>query len=203
MADEKRQWGELSSKEKAEAVKTESNEAYFWSGMTQGEDGNVYGGEENAANIAEQNGGKTLEMKLEESNIDTESMSGAEWNEASETFAQEASGDVHCIKGENVREDSVYNTTEHEAIEENESISNVTYVDAENGQETGEVENFDRSQETSAEHFNENAKATAAPTNTEGATAFNESAKGVASESAPVETESLSSEQSQSTGVSR
>lgn len=203
MVKEKRQWSDLSSKEKSEVVKTEPNEAYFWSGMTQGEDGNVYTGEENAASIAEQNGGKTLEMKLEENNIDSERMSGADWNEASETFAKEASGNVHCIKGEIVRENSVYNTTEHEAIETNGSISNVTYVDAVHGEETGEVESFDRNQATDAEKFNENSKSTAQPPQAEGATAFNESVKGSVSEKARSAEKSQNSEQSQSSGVSR
>ena len=213
--EDKRKWSDLSESEKAEITKTETNEARFWSGQSVDSNGEDVGGEENAKSLAQQDGGKTLEMKLEENNIDTESMSGEEWKEASQEYATGASGDVKCYKGDTSREGNVYDTHEREEIENNSNINSITEVDNINGTEvkatyernpeTGKLESSNGEafvQTDSAEQFNESSKATAAPSNNQDAAEFNESAKGVANENSS-SIESTSTEHSQDSGISR
>ena len=125
-----------------EKLKTKPNEARFWTGTT----GDNYG-EDNAERLANQDGGKTLEMKLADAGVDKEAQLGmteAEWDDASERFVNGASGDVKCYKGEidhktekpyNDQTDSVYNNTEKDKIEGNKDVNSITEVDNVNGTE--------------------------------------------------------------------
>ena len=123
----KRVWNDLSSEEKSAVTKTEPNEARFWTGSSTDDYGDGIGGEYNAKYRAIDDDGKTLEMKLfDDNNIDRDSI---DWREASECYAKGASGDVKCYKGDNVREDSVYNTAEKPVINDNENINSITEVD--------------------------------------------------------------------------
>jgi len=129
MGEEKRKWSDLSPGEKAAATKTEPNEARFWSGRSSDDTGNDYSGEKNAERLAKEDGGKTLEMKLDEHNIDQTSLTPADWREASESFADGASGDVKCYKGDQLKPGNVYEGNEKDAINENKGINSITEVD--------------------------------------------------------------------------
>lgn len=176
--------------------KTEANEAYFWHGQTT-TDGNNYQGQDNAAEIASAHNGKTLEMcmlehreELEKAGVRFEPSDGelprisygnndeeneAFWRDCSAAFAQQASGDVHVIEGEDVRFDNPINghpeiegqleivpeaeyqkstwaTIEHPELEKNEKVTSISQVDAVSGEETGKVEKFDRNTENTYDY---------------------------------------------------
>jgi len=146
---------------------TNPNEAYFWHGQSTDENGNIYGGQDNAMRIAEENGGKTLEMCMLDHRDDLEKAgvhfndyddgtvkisygsnsdeNNRFWSDCSESFADQASGDIHVIEGQDPREDGtpemyshcVYNDTEHKNLLHNSNITSITHIDAINGNELG------------------------------------------------------------------
>ena len=168
--------------------KTKENTAYFWHGRTT-QNGIAYMGDNNAAKIAKQNGGKTLEMcmleykdELMDAGVDidirpdgtfsidyilaeTQEEKDAFWQDCSECFAEQAQGDVHVIEGTDLRyfanqdrqyefsneeyyNNSIWNTTEHSTLASNPDVTSVITVDAVKGEETGEVETFEREHTT-------------------------------------------------------
>ena len=135
MSSEMRRWSDLSNEEKADFTRTEPNEARFWSGTSVDSEGKDVYGPENAKRLAEQDGGKTLEMKLSDNNIDMDksAMSGEDWEEASANYAKGASGDVKCYKGDEMLPDNTYEGTEKDAIDNNKNINSMTEVDNING----------------------------------------------------------------------
>ena len=89
-------------------VKPNPDEAFFWSGRTEGE-----GGEKRAAEIASSRGGTTLEMLIEKNNIKMPEWDAsnpihvAEWGAMSEAYAKNASGKVYAVIGNELREGNV------------------------------------------------------------------------------------------------
>jgi len=154
---------------------TEQNEAYFWHGRTNG-----VGGWENAWDIAETNGGKTLEMVMYDNREELEKQGvifseedgivygGTDmtqeqfWNQCSDAFAAQASGDVHVIAGTDDRTlldsskvpesrfRSTYSETEHPAMVEKGKVDSISTVDPCTKQETGEKEVLKRGPEETA-----------------------------------------------------
>ena len=176
--------------------KTEKDQAYFWHGITTnderiwhapGEKGfTVYGGQNNAMKIADENNGKTLERcmldyqeDLEKAGVKFEFFDNGElmsisygdveetqifFDECSESFAKQASGNVHVIEGEDLRyyadkdgqfqmlpeeyyADSTWNRKEHPKLQENPDVDSIIQINSMTGEETGNVEEFDRSNE--------------------------------------------------------
>ena len=125
---------------------SEKDSAYFWSGL--GKDG-----ESISTAIANENGGVTLAMLMHEHRdqfieagleydedldrflIPAENFS--DWEALSNAFAEQASGDVHAVLGDQVREDSIWSTKEFPALCENDTITKVTSVDPTTGREKG------------------------------------------------------------------
>ncbi len=123
---------------------SEPNSAYFWSGLGQN-------GADKAAEIAQENGGTTLEMLMEqnkESIISAgfpydEDMGGfyytqdtaSYWEAASQAYAEQASGEVHVILGENIRDESVWNTKEYPSLSESDNVSKIISVDPYTGKD--------------------------------------------------------------------
>lgn len=110
------------------ALVTEPNTAFFWSGRTGG-----IGGQDRAAEIAQANG-KTLEMRLTEQGIAAPSFDGtgktiAWWRQASVSFAEGASGDVRVVLGEKVRDDSMWATVEFPSLQRNARVARVIAID--------------------------------------------------------------------------
>jgi len=116
--------------EHAHCFASRPGEAYFWHGRTtDSESGKVYGGEFNAARIAKEKGGTTLEMcmlanreELEKAGVrfkdrydeagnlfttisygDTPAEAGDFWEACSESFAKQASAPVYVITGTDPR----------------------------------------------------------------------------------------------------
>lgn len=149
---------------------TEPDEAYFWHGQTTDDAGVVHGGQANAAEIAETNDGKTLEMcmldnreELEAADVNFEDIYNEEgvfdhtnisygdtdeentqfWDDCSQSFADQASGEVHVIEGTDDRalddgskipeseyQDSTYARVESPALEENDAVTGITSINA-------------------------------------------------------------------------
>ncbi len=121
---------------------TEPNSAYFWSGL--GENG-----QDIAAQIAQENGGTTMEMLMDRNRDQLisagfpydEDLGGfyftkdnvQDWQAISQAYAEQAKGEVHAILGENVRENSVWNTKEFPALTENDNVNKITSVDPHTG----------------------------------------------------------------------
>ncbi len=138
---------------------TEKDEAYFWSGL--GKDG-----AERAAEIAKQNGGTTLEMKMEQ-HKDEMIKHGFEydekkqqfewsddnkhlWDEASKAYAEQAKGNVHAVLGDNVREGSTWNRVEKDALAKNDKVNKVTSVDPKTGKDKDVI--MDKGKGASKDH---------------------------------------------------
>jgi hypothetical protein len=122
----------------SDLFKTAPNEAFFWSGNTGG-----IGGEKVARQIAQDNGGVTLEILREQRSgsiswpdwVGRDPSTIVAWNRASLLYARGASGDVRVVLGENVRADSVWEKTELPALTENPRVTKVTAIDPATGAE--------------------------------------------------------------------
>ena len=125
----RRQWNKLDTEEKAKFTKTNPNEARFWSGRSYSKNGNEYSGDENSKHLAKNDIGKTLEMKLDENNIDKDNISPKDWQEASKNFAEGALGDIKCCKGDELHKNNIYENTEKFIIENNKNIDSIIEVD--------------------------------------------------------------------------
>ena len=138
-------------------------ESCFWSGSSKNEDGVNYSGDKNAKRVCNEHNGsysegtgryasvdydngekpwKTNEMLLDEAGMldgmpkDRSDPKFEEaWRSASETTAQNASGQAHVIKGEDGDYDSFYNRYEKPLIRENDKINpRIDIVDPATGQ---------------------------------------------------------------------
>ena len=117
---------------------TEPNSAYFWSGL--GENG-----QDIAAQIADENGGTTLEMLMDKNKDELisagflydEDLRGfsfspeniQDWQAVSQAFAEQASGEGHAGLGDNIREGGVWNTKEYPVLSENDTVNKIIAVD--------------------------------------------------------------------------
>ena len=118
-----------------ELFRTLPGQACFWSGRTYTDPFTCYGSGTWSQRIAESKGWKTLEMIIEDRGIPMPKFdrnipeSVQAWKDASRIFAEECSGDIHAILGEDVHPDSIWNTDEFPAIQANENINSVTSVE--------------------------------------------------------------------------
>src|SRR5699024_860828 len=93
-----------------EALKTEKDNAYFWSGLGKG-------GDKIAMQIAGDNNGTTLEHQIAVHKIEMPEWSFQDknsqraWQQVSNYYAQKCSGNVHVIVGDKVRANSVFIST--------------------------------------------------------------------------------------------
>lgn len=117
----------------AAAVRTQANQAYFWSG----------GAYATAAATANQfPGGTTLEQALERANLALPGMDAprspegdAAWEFASRTLAQQAAGQVHVIVGNPPRPNNVWESIEFPTLQANPNVSCVIRIVAATGAE--------------------------------------------------------------------
>jgi RHS repeat-associated protein len=95
-----------------EAVKTEPNQAHFWSGRTEG-----VGGDRIARQVAIANGGTTLELQLEKNGVvmppwDPNNPKAVnEWKAISKSYAQQACGLTRGVIGQEFRPGNVWERT--------------------------------------------------------------------------------------------
>lgn len=121
----------------ANVFATNSGEAVFWSGKTNG-----IGGVDAAGCIATACGGTTLEQLMASKGItlpawDVSNPSVvAAWQNASRSFAEGASGSVNAVIGTTLRPGSVWETIELPALKTNPNVTDITIVDPTTGVKT-------------------------------------------------------------------
>uniref|UniRef100_UPI0026107563 hypothetical protein n=1 Tax=uncultured Chryseobacterium sp. TaxID=259322 RepID=UPI0026107563 len=114
----------------ASKLKTEPNEAFFWSGRTNG-----IGGQEIALEIAISKNGTTLEGLIDKHKIpmlewdSSNAKSVKQWEGVSEKYAQQVSGDVRAVIGESLRKGNVWETKELPALKDNVNVKRIITID--------------------------------------------------------------------------
>ena len=115
---------------------TEADTAIFWSGNTAG-----VSAEDAAASYASRAGGTTLEQLEKERGINLPEYDRAKpetvqaWRDASQAYAEGASGKVRAVVGDTVRPDSVWKTIELPALQNNPFVTEIVEVNAVTGEE--------------------------------------------------------------------
>lgn len=120
-----------------EDFRTGPNQAHYWSGRTADGQGVMT----RAAEVAENNGGTTLEtlmarrgIELPQWDPDNPAVMRA-WDEASAAFANGAQGRVRVVLGDQLRPGNIWETTEYPRLLRNERVSEVVRVDPTTGRE--------------------------------------------------------------------
>lgn len=117
-----------------EAVKTEPNQAFFWSGRTEG-----VGGEHVAKQVATAHGGTTLELQLEKNGVvmppwdPNNPKAVKEWEEISKSYAQQACGLTRGVIGQELRPGNIWQTREKGALMDNPSVTQIDTIDPKTG----------------------------------------------------------------------
>ena len=113
-----------------EKVTTGTDEAFFWSGRSNG-----IGGERVAKEIAESHGGTTLEMLIKERGIKmpdwdpNNPKSIKAWEKISKEYAKKASGTVRAVIGEDMRPGSIWEEVELPALLKNKKVEKIITID--------------------------------------------------------------------------
>jgi RHS repeat-associated protein len=119
-----------STKTVGQSLATKPNEAFFWSGRTNG-----IGGDLNAKKIAESRGGVTLEKLLEDRGIkmpawdEANPISTKAWKDISGSYASQVSGKVRGVIGEQLRPDAVWTKDELPKLLTNSNVTEITTID--------------------------------------------------------------------------
>ena len=122
---------------KKSKVATEPDTAFFWSGRTDG-----VGGQDVAWEIAEQKNGVTLEMMLENRGIKmpswdpTNPKSIKAWEDISEQYAANVSGEIRAVVGQSMRPGNIWENKELPALMKNSNVTKITTVDPKTLKET-------------------------------------------------------------------
>ena len=117
-----------------EAVKTEPNQAHFWSGRTEG-----VGGDRIARQVAIANGGTTLELQLEKNGVvmppwdPNNPRAVKEWKAISKSYAQQACGLTRGVIGQELRPGNVWETEENGTLMNNPSVTQIDTIDPKTG----------------------------------------------------------------------
>jgi hypothetical protein len=111
-----------------QTVIPKENEAFFWSGRTNG-----VGGEGASLEIARSKGGTTLEGLIKSEGIEMPGrdhpMNKAAWDEVSRLYAENASGTVRVVLGQEVREGSVWKRIEFDTLKANPKVNEIIAID--------------------------------------------------------------------------
>ena len=117
--------------------KTEPNTAFFWSGRTDG-----IGGADISATIAKSRGGVTLESTIADKGIimpewDFNNPASMEaWDLASAAYAEQVSGDVRAVIGNELRHGNIWESIELPRLMKNQNVTKITTIDPKTGVET-------------------------------------------------------------------
>ncbi|MBU1168227.1 MAG: hypothetical protein KKD44_01545 [Proteobacteria bacterium] len=113
-------------------VGTEPNQAFFWSGRTNG-----IGGVKVAGEIAQSRGGTTLEALIEKKGLKMPSWDPSNpssikaWEDISSEYASGVSGEVRAVVGQNLRPGNVWENIELPRLMKNKSVTKITAIDPE------------------------------------------------------------------------
>nr|WP_297354199.1 RHS repeat-associated core domain-containing protein [uncultured Caldimonas sp.] len=117
-----------------EAVKTDPDKAFFWSGRTEG-----VGGEHVAKQVATAHGGTTLELQLEKNGVvmppwdPSNPKATKEWEEISRSYAQQACGLTRGVIGQELRPGNIWETREKGALIANPAVTQIDTIDPKTG----------------------------------------------------------------------
>ncbi len=134
-APKDRPYDEIDPDELRDLLKTDPDTAFFWSGTTTDNVNKQHGGEKDAAKIARKRGGVTLEMKLEEGGVimpewdKDDPASVLAWDTVSAMFAEQATGDVWAVVGQDLRIDSSWENVEYDRLTKNPEITGITLIE--------------------------------------------------------------------------
>ncbi|MBI1905046.1 MAG: hypothetical protein HYS20_02215, partial [Rhodocyclales bacterium] len=116
-------------------VSTKPDTAFFWSGRTKDANGKARGGADDAARIAKEHEGTTLETLIEERGIKmpdwdpTDPSSIKAWEDISAEYARGASGEVRAVIGQDLRPGNIWETREFPALKANPNVTKITTID--------------------------------------------------------------------------
>jgi hypothetical protein len=111
-------------------LKTERDKSFFWSGKTNG-----VGGEKTALEIANSKGGVTLEGLLVQKNIELPAWNPSDpsviklWEDVSAEYANQVSGEVRAVIGQQLRPGNIWQTKELPALMANPNVTKITTID--------------------------------------------------------------------------
>jgi hypothetical protein len=111
-------------------LKTDSSTAFFWSGRTDG-----IGGADRALEIANQNGGTTLEGLIESKGIEmpeydvNNPASVKAWDDVSAAYASQVSGIVRAVVGTTLRANNIWQNIELPRLMLNPNVSEIIIID--------------------------------------------------------------------------
>ena len=118
-------------------LRTKPNEAFFWSGKTDG-----IGGQEIALEIALSKNGITLEGLINKNKIPMpiwnpfDDNIQALWASISKKYADLVSGEIRAVVGTNLRKDNIWETFELPALMKNPNVKKITIIDPKTKKET-------------------------------------------------------------------
>ncbi|BDX37768.1 hypothetical protein CYCD_11230 [Tenuifilaceae bacterium CYCD] len=118
-------------------LKTDANKAFFWSGRTDG-----IGGKNKALEIAKSKGGTTLEGLIDDYKINMPEWNEADatavkiWEDVSAAYANQVSGEVRAVVGNNLRSGNVWENIELRRLKANKSVTKITVIDPKTLEET-------------------------------------------------------------------
>ena len=111
-------------------IRTENNQAFFWSGRYNGD-----GVKNLAREIAEAKGGTTLEGLLDNLKIEMPDWNVNDphsiklWEDVSEEYAKQAKGEVKAVLGNSLRDGNVWETKELPALMDNINVTKISTID--------------------------------------------------------------------------
>ena len=118
-----------------EHFRTDPDSAFFWSGRTDG-----VGGAEVAGRYAQEANGTTLEQLMEQRGVKMPEWDADDpdvvrtWGDASAAYAQQASGEVRAVVGQELRPGNVWETRELDSLKENPHVTRIIRVDPKTGE---------------------------------------------------------------------
>jgi len=121
---------EFVTKEIYSILKTEPNSAFFWSGKTENIGGAVV-----AEQIAKSKSGTTLELLIKKKNVNipewnlNDPLSIRAWEEVSEVYAIQVSGEVKAVVGTHLRPGNIWENIELPRLKNNENVTQITTID--------------------------------------------------------------------------
>ncbi|WP_413511568.1 hypothetical protein [Myroides odoratus] len=111
-------------------LKTVPNEAFFWSGKTDG-----IGGELVALDISKSKKGITLEGLIKRNNIAipmwdlTNAKTIKIWELVSKEYAREVSGEIRAVVGRQLRKNNIWESFEFPALKEKLNVTKISIID--------------------------------------------------------------------------
>ncbi|WP_209307154.1 T7SS effector LXG polymorphic toxin [Streptococcus acidominimus] len=115
-------------------LKTAPDTAFFWSGKTDG-----VGGMDVAKKIAKSRGGVTLESTIDDANIIMPEWdfnipsSMTAWEEASNVYAEQVSGEIRAVVGNELRPGNIWENIELPRLQSNTKVTQITIIDPKTG----------------------------------------------------------------------